>query len=100
MPWVSKDGTCELRRLNRAALWLARRGDQLEHAGMLRFQLFYLESQWLRIMGYFKPSMVYFGLYWPLISGYLAVQVVVLGHWVQCRTLADAIAQSFSTPCG
>ena len=37
--------------------------------------LSYLESQWLIIMGYFKPKMVYFGVKWPLISSYLAVQV-------------------------
>ena len=34
-------------------------------------------SEWLIIMGYFKPIMVYFGVYWPVISSYLAVQVGV-----------------------
>ena len=33
-----------------------------------------LESQWLIILGYFKPIMVYFGVWWPLISSYVAVQ--------------------------
>ena len=37
----------------------------------------YLESQWLIIMGYFKPIMAYFGVWWPIISSYLAVQVVL-----------------------
>ena len=36
-----------------------------------------LESQWLRILGYFKPLMVYFGVERPVISSYLAVQGVV-----------------------
>ena len=35
----------------------------------------YLESQWLMIMGYFKPIMIYFGVQRPVISSYLAVQV-------------------------
>ena len=30
---------------------------------------------WLIILGYFKPIMVYFGVQWPIISSYLAVQV-------------------------
>ena len=36
----------------------------------------YLESQWLIITGYFKPIMVYFGVWWPTVSSYLAVQVL------------------------
>ena len=39
----------------------------------------YLESQWLIIMGYFKPIMVNFGLWWPVVSSYLAVQVLLAG---------------------
>ena len=35
----------------------------------------YLESQWLVVMGYFKAIMVCFGVEWPTISSYLAVQV-------------------------
>ena len=42
---------------------------------MVRVVSLYLESQWLIIMGYFKPIMVYFGVEWPTISSYLAVQV-------------------------
>ena len=29
-----------------------------------------------KIMGYFSPKMVYFGVWWPVISSYLAVQVL------------------------
>ena len=29
-------------------------------------------------MGYFKPRMVYFGVEWPIISSYLAVQVGIV----------------------
>ena len=35
-----------------------------------------LDSQWLIIMIDFKPIMVYFGVEWPIISSYLAVQGV------------------------
>ena len=37
-------------------------------------EIMYLESQWLIIMGYFETIMVYFGVQWPIISSYLAVQ--------------------------
>ena len=36
----------------------------------------YLESQWLRILGDFKPRMIYFGVWWLVISSYLALQVI------------------------
>ena len=35
-----------------------------------------LESQWLIIMGCFRPITAYFGVQWPIISSYLAVQGV------------------------
>ena len=35
------------------------------------------KSQWLIIMGYFKPILIYFGVWWPIISSYLAVQVIL-----------------------
>ena len=39
-----------------------------------------LESQWLIIMGYFEPIMVYFGVWWPVISSSLAVQVSMISR--------------------
>ena len=38
----------------------------------------YLESKWLIILGYFKPILVNFGVWRPIISSYLAVQVFAL----------------------
>ena len=43
----------------------------------------YQESQWLIIMGYFKPIMVYFGVYWPSISSYLALQVDLISETIR-----------------
>ena len=57
----------------------------------------YLESQRLIIMVYFKPLilMVYFGVEWPIISSYLAVQVGSGSPWEWFSHLHGAL---FRTP--
>ena len=40
------------------------------------------DVQCLLIIGYFKPIMVYFGVEWPVILGYLALQ-----EWVSAKEL-------------